>query len=200
MYWQREEWSKALGFAHDATKRLGIISMGAGLQKSALQGALDEALKRNRVMEGEYLHLCNLVYFVKPAEQRDLQVPNGSFIIDPIPYELPLAQVVSFSSTISEGYAAALKANVQTFWTALWAKPLEYPQSSEEALVQANKMSGARGELPSTFHSSDDRIAVPEMPKEAEIPTPAGMDPGVFASLPRDIQREIAAEHNNNRS
>lgn len=201
MHWLRGEHAVALTFAQDASHRLEIIRMGKGLQQSELQRHLVAATGRARALEDEYTRDCSLVYFIKPAESHLVQVPNGSFVMDPIAYELPLAEVVSFVA-VPGGAGPASKAetqSVQSFWSSLWAKPADSSSSSssggKEETVSASQVSGAKGgHLPSTLQAELPSPILSHA-QSAAIPTPAGMDPGVFASLPLDIQREIASGH-----
>ncbi|KAH9257584.1 hypothetical protein BASA81_004033 [Batrachochytrium salamandrivorans] len=195
MHWLRGEYAIGLTFAQDATHRLEIIRMGKGLQQSELQRHLVAATGRARGLENEYMRDCSLVYFIKPADSHQIQVPSGSFVMDPIAYELPLAEIVSFVAVPGGAGPSSSTENrsVQSFWSSLWAKPVDSSSLGKEETVSASQVSGAKGgHLPSTLQ--------PELPspilsstQSAAIPTPAGMDPGVFASLPLDIQREIAS-------
>jgi len=186
VHWAKLEYSKGYGFAKDASYRLRIISMGKGLQSSPLQAMLVAATERAGALEDEYRNDCEKVYFEQPS--KDLRMVDGQFIMNPIPYELPSAELVSFAEVPLP--QSQVKMAIQNFWTSLWAKPDSYPVSNEEHVKAAAAMSGA-----SNLPGVQENLAAPTLSSGGGgIPVPEGMDPAVFRALPEAIQLELSQD------
>ena len=176
--WARGEYGKGLGYANDGARRLQSIAMGKALQNSALQAALTKAIGRALDLEEECQNDCNNVYFEKI--NKDIRMVDGTFIINAIPYELPSADLVSFGEMALP--PSQTKMPIQNFWSALWAKPQDYPANNEEQHTAAKAVSGAT-DLPGVTEAFSNT--------SISSSAPQGVDPSVFSSLPPEIQQEI---------
>jgi len=185
--WARGEYGKGLAFAIDGARRLQMISMGKGLQNSPLQAALNSAMGRALALEAEYQNDCNNVYFEKAS--KDIRMVDAAFIINSLPYELPAAELVNFAEVPLP--PSQSKMAIQNFWSSLWAKPQDYPQNSQERHTAAKAVSGAAN-LPGVTESFSTMSVATGAQAEGGLTVPEGVDPSVFASLPPEIQREIA--------
>jgi len=172
-YWGKKDFARGYAHAIDATQRFKLINMGKGLKETQLQHYAEVATARTNAMEREYQNDCENVYYEKPS--KDLRVVEGQFIITIIPYELPVSELVSFAEVPLKGQKKAMK--IQNFWSALWAKPIDYPQSKDEHVAGAVEVSGAMGVIVDRAEKLSD--------------PPKGVDPEVFANLPAEIQQEI---------
>jgi len=92
------EYGKAAAYARESARRLGALTaLGKNLVRAGLAKQVADARGRSEALANEYENEATTAYFMAVPAVAELAWADGSFIAKPVPYELPDANLVSFS-------------------------------------------------------------------------------------------------------